>query len=78
MNEPEQLTIDDELETWEQWFASLPTVPFRDEHECFYRGCKTIVTGRYHCDRHEAILQRQRDAQTRRNSARAAAKRGGA
>lgn len=46
-----------------------------DEHECFYRGCKEIVAGRYHCDRHEEILQRRRDAQARRNSDNAAAKR---
>ncbi len=39
-----------------------------DEHECFSYGCKEIVVGRYNCDRHEAILQRQRDDQARRNS----------
>jgi hypothetical protein len=33
-DEPEQLAIDDELETWEEWFASLPpTPPTEDEEE---------------------------------------------
>jgi hypothetical protein len=30
--EPEQLDIGDELESWEDWFASLPPVPpLRDD-----------------------------------------------
>jgi hypothetical protein len=39
-----------------------------DEHTCFFRGCAELVQGRYHCDRHEAILQARRDVQARRNS----------
>jgi hypothetical protein len=32
--EPTQLDIDEELETWEEWFASLPpTQPANDEDE---------------------------------------------
>jgi hypothetical protein len=31
--EPEQLDIGDELETWEEWFASLPPVPAIDDEE---------------------------------------------
>jgi hypothetical protein len=32
-NEREQLDIDDELESWEEWFASLPPVPPGDEED---------------------------------------------
>jgi hypothetical protein len=42
-----------------------------DAHECFFRGCKEVVVGRYHCERHEAILERQRAAQAQRNSEKA-------
>jgi hypothetical protein len=28
-----QLTVDDELETWEEWFASLPSIPPREDQE---------------------------------------------
>jgi hypothetical protein len=31
--EPEQLDIDDELETWEEWFSSLPPMPPTDDEE---------------------------------------------
>jgi hypothetical protein len=32
--QPTQLTIDDELETWEEWFASLPPIqPAKAENE---------------------------------------------
>jgi hypothetical protein len=48
---------------------SLLTHP--DAHECFFRGCRQVVVGRYHCDHHEAILERQRAIQARRNSERA-------
>jgi hypothetical protein len=41
-------------------------------HECFYRGCKELVVGKYHCERHEAILQQQRETRSRRNSERRA------
>lgn len=44
-------------------------------HECFYRGCKELVAGRYHCPRHEAILERRRAIQSARNSERAAQRR---
>jgi hypothetical protein len=42
-----------------------------DAHECFFRGCKEVVVGRYHCERHEGILERQRATQARRNSEKA-------
>ncbi len=44
----------------------------RDTHECFFRRCTTVVPAeRYHCDRHEEIIQRQRAIVARRNSERA-------
>jgi hypothetical protein len=49
-----------------------------DEHTCFYRGCREIVIGRYHCPRHEAILEARRASQSRRNAARAAGAQTGA
>ena len=45
------------------------------EHECFARGCHELVVGRYYCDRHVAIAERQRAAQSRRNSESAAERR---
>jgi hypothetical protein len=50
-----------------------PTPPMSTGHECFFRGCTTVVPDeRYHCDRHQAILERQRAATADRNSKRAA------
>jgi hypothetical protein len=31
--EPEQLDVDDELQSWEDWFASLPPTPPVDDEE---------------------------------------------
>ncbi|HEY8776555.1 MAG TPA: hypothetical protein VIM33_08780 [Gaiellaceae bacterium] len=32
-HEPEQLDIADELETWEEWFATLPPLPPADDED---------------------------------------------
>lgn len=48
--------------------ARLTSSP--DEHECFYRGCTELVRGRYHCDRHEAVLASRRAVVGRRNAER--------
>jgi hypothetical protein len=46
-----------------------------ESHECFFRGCKELVTGKYHCPRHEATLERRRAITARRNSEHAARRR---
>jgi hypothetical protein len=45
-------------------------------HPCYFRGCsESVPVGKYHCDRHQAILEKQRAAVGRRNSERAAERR---
>ena len=52
----------------------MPSVTELDSnaHICFARGCNEIVTGRYHCARHEAIAAKRRTIIARRATERAA------
>jgi hypothetical protein len=56
--------------------GKAPKTAIAGAHRCFYGGCHEMVgPERYHCERHEAILERRRTIIAERNRKNAAARR---